>query len=196
MHEFTGPIDAPADVAELTGRTVAVAERFAGAEGARAAFADRATVPGNVLSLLHRNEEAEAAITRDVRCAVARDRKAEITLHYHGTPVFEPGIARRLSVECRKIGSRSADARVRLGAPPGWEITAIEVGGQRFEVTAPDFEGTQRIEIEADVDGATHAADFAVLSPSEARGFPSLQTVAECPVCRARVESCLCSGTA
>ncbi len=189
LHKFTGDIAAPKDVEELTDRTAAMANRFAEVERARAAFGEESSLPSDLLSLLYRNEEAEEARARDVRCAVARDRDMEITLHYHGGPVFEPEIARRLSVSCRKTGM-AAHARARLTAPPGWGVTEADKG--RFEVTPPKFEGVQGVGIEAEIDGAGYSAEFAVLSPSEARGFPSLQNVEHCLVCQGRQGSCLC----
>jgi len=193
LHRFTGAINAPNDVGELADRTAAVGEQFTEAEGARVTFGEETSVPSDVMSLLYRNEDAEAAIARDVRCAIFRDREAEVTLHYHGAPFFEPGIQRRVSVSCRRIGAAAADARARLSAPPGWEVGEVDAGNRRFEVTAPAFEGIERLRVDVEIDGEQHSAEFAVLGAGEASGFPSLQTVEECPVCRARVETCLCS---
>jgi ADP-ribosylglycohydrolase len=191
LHKFTGAIPAPKDVVELTDRTAAMATRFTEAEGARVAFGDEGSVPDHLMSFLYRNELSEEAIARDVRCAVSRDREAEITLHYHGGPVFEPGIARRVSVECRRIGRATEDVRARIGAPPDWEVRQRE--GPEFEVIPPAFEGIQKLTVTADIGGGTCAVDFAALSPSEARGFPGLQNVEHCPVCHGRKGSCLCS---
>jgi hypothetical protein len=191
LHKFTGPIDAPRNVAELRDRTAAMAERFSEAESARVAFGDERRVPEDLMSILYENEQAEAATARDVRCAVARDRDAEIMLHYHGGPVFEPGVARRLSVSCRRPGAGPVRARVRLAAPADWHIT--EIDEQRFRVTPPRFDGIQRLGVEAEIGGERYSAEYAVLSPSEASGFPSLGTVAHCPVCQGRAGSCVCS---
>jgi ADP-ribosylglycohydrolase len=196
LHKFTGAIPAPKDVGELTDRTAAMAERFAEVEGARVGFADEGSLPADLMSIIYENEEAESAIARDVRCAISRDRDVEITLHYHGGPVFQPGIARRLSVDCCKIGAASAHAGVRLHAPPGWAVSEVDADGRCFRVTPPKFEGTQSIRIDAGIDGERYSAEYAVLNPSEARGFPSLHTVDECPVCGGRKESCLCAGGA
>lgn len=192
LHKFTGDIEAPKDVGELTDRTAAMAERFAEAEGARATFGEEKSLSSDLLARLYRNEEAEAAAARDVRCAVSRDREAEITLHYHGGPVFQPGIARRLTVSGRRIGGSAACSRARLYAPPGWEVHEGEAGGQEFTVTPPAFEGIERLRVEIEIDGQRYSADFAALGPSEARGFPSLQNVEHCPVCQGRKGSCLC----
>jgi ADP-ribosylglycohydrolase len=192
LHKFTGDIEAPKDVEELTARTAAMAERLAEVEGARVAFGEQKDIPSHLLSLLYRNEEAEAAAARDVRCAVSRDGEAEITLHYHGGPVFQPGIARRLTVGGRKIGRSAACSRARLHAPPGWEVREGEVGGREFTVTPPAFEGIERLRVEIEIDGQRHSAEFAALGSSEARGFPSLQNVEYCPVCQGRQGSCLC----
>jgi hypothetical protein len=193
LHKFTGTIDAPSDVAELTDRTAGMAERFAEAEAARVAFGDERCVPEDLMSILYENEQAEAAVARDVRCAAARDRDVEITLHYHGGPVFEPGIARRLSVSCRRPGAGPVRARVRLAAPAHWHVT--EVDEQRFRVTPPEFDGIQRLGVDAEIGGERYSAGCAVLSPAEANGFPSLETVAHCPVCHGRAGSCLCSDS-
>ena len=192
LHKFTGAVNAPKDVEELTARTSAVAERFSHVEEARVTFADESHVPSDVVSLLLRNEDAVAAIGRDVRCGAARDRDAEITLHYHGDPVFHPGVARMLTITCAKIGQPAADVRVDMDAPDGWQVRRCGDAGQAFEVIAPVFDGIQRIAIRARIGAEDYSAEFAALSPEAAPGFPSATNIEYCPVCRGRRGSCIC----
>jgi ADP-ribosylglycohydrolase len=195
LHKFTRELDAPKNLDELTDRTVEVAERFAAAEGARVSFGEQAQLPRDVESLLYRAEDAEAARQRDLRAAVAVDGDLEITLHYHGDPVLYPGVARLMSVSCRKGGSLVADAAVKVSTPEGWEVDYPTADGAVFEVRAGEFTGTATLSLQVETAGKRYAAEFAVLSPSEARGFPSATNVEYCPVCHGRKGSCICEGS-
>ena len=188
LHKFTGAFDAPRDLAELTDRMVAVAERLM-PEDSTVAFGDKALLPEDVLSLLFRNQQAVAAACQDLRAAVARDGDLEIALHYHGDPVLFPGVARTVSVGCRRLG-RDLRAQVSVETPAGWQVRAT--ASDAFEVTPPTFDGVQRLRVTVSVEGEARQADFAVLSASAATGFPSATNIAYCPVCEGRKGSCLC----
>jgi hypothetical protein len=188
LHKFTGAFDAPRDIAELTERTVAVAERLMPA-GSTVAFGDHASLPEEVLSVLLRNEQAVSAARQDLRAAVARDGDLEITLHYHGDPVFLPGIQRKVSVSCRRSG-RDLPAQASVKAPTGWQVRAT--AADAFELTPAAFDGVERLRVAVSVEGARRQAEFAVLSPSAAIGFPSATNIEYCPVCQGRKGSCLC----
>jgi ADP-ribosylglycohydrolase len=191
LHKFTAPFNSPRDLDDLTSRTAAVAERFAETDDASVGFADAAALPPDLEALLSRTGKAEAAARQDVRAAVARDRDVEIVLHYHGDPVLHPGVARSMTVECRRARRPVVDARVQVSAPKGWEVRPGE-GGQAFAVTAPAFERPAALRVAAATGGETYAAEFTVLSPAAAPGFPSAQNVEYCPRCQGRAASCIC----
>jgi len=186
LHPFTRFLDAPKDLRELTARTTAVAERFAVED---VGFGRQTRLPADLLSRLFRTERAHAAAQQEVRAAVVRDRDLQITLHYHGEPVLQPGVARRFSVWCRRQEGAVA-AKVSLRAPAGWAVTAE--GDGEFVVTAPAYDKAKTLRVAAVVEGRRYAADFTVLSPQEAAGFPAARNVAYCPKCRGRLGSCLC----
>ena len=85
-----------------------------------------------------------------------------------------------------------ACTREQGSAPAGREVREVEAPERRFEVTAPKFEGIERLRVEVEIDGQRYSAEFAVLSPSEGRGFASTQTVEHCPICQGRKGSCIC----
>jgi len=188
LHKFTGAFDAPRSIAELTERTVAVAQRLMPADST-VAFGDHGALPEWLVSLLSRNEQAAAATSQDLRAAVARDGDVEITLHYHGDPVLLPGVARTMSVSCRRSG-RALRAQVNVETPAGWQVRAT--GSDTFEVTPSAFEGVERLRVTVSVEGEARQAEFAVLSPSAAPGFPSATNIEYCPVCKGRKGSCIC----
>ncbi|MHC5034422.1 MAG: ADP-ribosylglycohydrolase family protein [Planctomycetota bacterium] len=190
LHPFTGSCDAPADVDELAARTASVAERAA-AEGPESVeFADRTELPVDVLSLLFRTEKAQEALRRDVHAGTALAGDLEVTLHYGGEPVLHPGIARALSVSVRR-GEQLVPSRVSLGVPAGW--TAREAGERRFEVTAPAPEALNDVEVIVRTDGGEQRAEFRILGPQEARGFPAVTNVPYCPKCQGMEGYCLCT---
>ncbi len=192
LHQFTGPCDAPRDLEELTARTAAAAEQFAADDRARVAFGEHTRLASDMESRLLRNDDAAAAMREDLRAAVVRRRDLEIILHYHGDPVLEPRVARRLTVECRRRRQVLDDVRVEMRAPNGWEVKRQEEP-QAFVVTPAEFQEAAEIEITAAVGGEAYTAGFTVLSPSAAVGFPSARNVEYCPRCQARQGSCVCA---
>ncbi len=191
LHPFTRNLEAPATLEELTARTTAVAERFARAPGARVGLGERADWPDDLLGLLLRSEEAEAALAQDLRAGVARDREVELTLHYHGEPVLIPGVARHLTITCRRDG-QPLPTPADLDAPAGW--TVRRQGDAAFLVTPADYQGAASLRVRVRLNGEEYAADFAALSPDLAPGFPSATNVQYCPTCRGRAGACLCGN--
>ena len=193
LHKFTLPFNSPKTIEELTARTAAVAERFAQDE---VSLGDRAELPDGLDSLLHRSEQAVAAIRRDLRAAVARDRELEFVLHYHGDPVLQPGVARTMTVDCLRSGAPAADAQIEVTVPEGWRLQSQTSDGCAFTITAAQFTGSERITVSARVQGKPFSAAFTILSPDAAPGFPSAQNVERCPKCQGRQSCCLCGPEA
>jgi ADP-ribosylglycohydrolase len=191
LHRFTRGLNAPAGLDELTARTAALAERLLTPEGTAVSFASRTALPDDLVSCLFCNEKAAAAVQQDLRAAVARDREAEITLHYHGEPVLRPGVARRVTVTCRQGGRPVPAPQVELKVPPGWGMRAGEMAAE-FWVTPAGFDGAEKLAVRAAMGGQTYAAHFTVLSPEAGTGFPSATNVEYCPRCQGRLGACIC----
>jgi len=185
LHKFTGLFDAPATVDELTDRTIAVAERFVPAEGARVVFGERTALPADTRTRLFRAEEAAAASRRDLKAATVRAGEVEITLHYGGDPVLLPGVGRAVSVSCRK-GGTPVTAETAIAAPAGWQL-------DDGILTAPDFTGAATLTVTAVVDGHPHTASFTVFSPTATDGFPSARNIECCDACHGRKGTCACA---
>jgi ADP-ribosylglycohydrolase len=192
LHKFTGKFNSPPTLEELTDRTVALAAGFVAKRSKTVAFGAKTRVPADVCSILHRTEEGAAALRQDVRSAVAAVGDLDIVLHYNGDPVLYPGVTRRLDVCCRENGA-AAEGKVSLEAPRGWKVRGAGKGA--FDVTAGEVQGRNSIGVQVRSAGRTYAANFTVLGPDAAKGFPSATNIEYCPTCRGRKGTCVCPRT-
>ncbi len=184
LHRYTCLTDAPKDLAELTRRTIVLAERAAAA-GGLATFGSRTRLPANVRSLLFRNEKAWSALSQDSYAGVELVGNKEVWLHYGGEPVIWPSIAKTVRVTV----PNSPRASVSMSVPAGWTCSAL--GENRFEIVPPaDVPGRNRLTVT--VDG--EAVDFVLLGPAEATGYAAGERVTKCPRCLARIEACMCEN--
>jgi hypothetical protein len=197
LHKFTRALDAPRTVADLTGQTVEAARSFLAARSATACLGEKKRLPRNVVSLLTRNELALKSLARDVHAGTAPARDGvEITLHYHGEPVLRPGTAKRVSVSVER-GDEPLKAKVALSGPGSWRIKEARTfqGRPQFELSAKEVEDRNTISVHASLtSGGLHEAEFVMLGPGEAQGYPCGQNVAGCPKCHARKEACTCQS--
>ncbi len=189
-HKFTGECDPPGDVHELTERTVAVGEQAIAALSPGVKLARRTELPADVLTRLHRNEKARAALAQDVHAAVAVSGDTEIWLHYGGEPVIRPGIGKVLEVTVGHRG-RKLVGDAEMTAPPGWRVQHAESSlRQIFTVTAD----------ESGVGGDLHVriaggaeAEFRILGAQQAAGYPAGQNVPRCETCHGMEGYCICT---
>lgn len=182
LHQFTRVPGAPTSIADLTRRSVALAEKAVTPDRG---FGDRAELPADLRSRLLRNDLARACQARDVHCGLADAGGAEIGLHYGGEPVLRPGEDKDVAVSVD--GAPAADAQ--LSVPAGWAATAL--GGGRFRLLARGAV-PGRNEIAVRLPGRP-AVPFTILGPDEARGYPAGDNIAKCPDCHGRLESCICT---
>jgi len=196
LHKFTRDLDASRTVTDLTDETVEAARSFLQARSATACLGQEQRLPRNVASLLARNELALKALSRDVHAGTAPSRGGvEITLHYHGEPVLRPGIAKTVSISLER-DDEPIEADVQLSGPRAWRIErdGTRDGRARFELLAEEVEDRNTISARASAAGEVHEAEFVMLGPGEAKGYPCGQNVAGCPKCHARREACICEG--
>jgi hypothetical protein len=193
LHKFTKGTKAPKTVRELTKRTFAIAQRFVEEKSDSVRFSEKTHLPRDLLSLLLRNEKAEAMLRQDVLAAVAVDHDLEITFHYHGEPVLEPGIKRTIGVSLQKSGE-PVEAEIKLNVPQGWRLTKADdrFGQKRFSILATKVSGRNTIAVEVILPEGRRRARFVFLGPDEAAGFPGGGKVRRCPKCGARLEACIC----
>ncbi|HUU97996.1 MAG TPA: hypothetical protein VM487_19860, partial [Phycisphaerae bacterium] len=182
VHKFTRGFTPPATIDELADRTVALAKKTVGKSADRA-FGPATVVPADLASRLFRNELAHAARAQDIHAGVELCGRKEVTFHYGGEPVLYPGIARDVWVTV----DGKPDAKVGLKVPKSWQCTRL--GNARFRILA-DGKVADRNSLKVSLGGKT--ADFTMLGPGEAKGFPAGDNVATCPRCHARVEACIC----
>ena len=195
LHPYTRSLPCAQTVGELTERTVEVAERMIAERSDVASLGEAATTPEDVLSLLSRNEKALLALSRDPQSAITQVEGYDIALHYGGEPVLRPGIAKTIGVSVRKDDAPVA-TRITLEAPDGWQVETGDelLGQQRFRLRADMVADRNRVVVTAEVEGRTLQADYAMLGPGEAKGYPCGENVPTCPKCHARVEACICAG--
>jgi ADP-ribosylglycohydrolase len=185
LHAFTRGLNSPKDMIELTNRTIPLAEKAAAGSNERA-FGDRTALPSDVRSRLFRNEMAIAARQQDIHSAVQLAGDQEVTFHYGSEPVLRPGIAKVVSVTVAGHGEVHAD----LGVPAGW--TCERLGPGKFSlICSGSIADRNTVQVKL---AHGKGADFTILGPGEAKGFPAGDNVKMCPKCKARVEACICNG--
>ena len=173
LHPYTIDCGVPKTLDELTDRTAALAEAFAGRSGSGVSFGARRRVPRDLVGLLQRSGAARAALAQDVRAAAELDGEIEIRLHYNGDPVLYAGEARIIEVTCRLRGE-PVSAQVELGLPEGWRATPVEGSAPAgFDIVAPTMDAPQKILVRVLVGDRLAEAAFVVLSPNEAQGYPN-----------------------
>jgi len=182
VHKYTRGLNAPATLSELTDRTIVLAEQTVAAN-VGVEFGEQTVLPGDLLTLLHRNALALEARAQDVHMGVELLGDTEVCFHYGGEPVLRPGVGREVSVSVPGQG----DVEVELTVPAGW--TCARRGPARFLI-ASDGPVADRNTVTVKL--AEGTVDFVVLGPGEAKGFPAGENVEICPTCWARVEACIC----
>jgi len=182
-HKFTRGFTPPRTLEELTARTVVLAEKAAEGSDERG-FAGETCLPDDLRTRLYRNDLARAAQAQDVHAGVELCGGREVTFHYGGEPVLRPGIGRKVWVTV----AGQDDPQAELAVPEGWSCRRL--GPNAFEIASAGPVADRNAVTVRLADGGE--ADFAILGPGEARGFPAGDNVPTCPKCGARVEACIC----
>jgi len=183
LHQFTRGLDAPKTLAELTDRTVALAEKAAAASAERG-FAEKTLRPDDLLTRLFRNERAAAARARDVHMGVEMCGEKAVEFHYGGEPVLRPGIGREVWVAV----AGQVEPKVELAVPDGWSCDRLGPACFRLFSPGPVADGNAVTVLL----GRGESITFAMLGPGQAKGFPAGDNVERCPRCHARAEACIC----
>ena len=193
LHEYTGRFNTPATTAELTNRVQAIAERFVAEKSDTVEFAEKTSIPQDVLSLLFRSEKARAALRQDIHAGVVACGDLVVKFHYNGEPVLRPGIERTFRVSLEKC-DMPIDARIEVEVPQGWTASASQEapGCHRLNVLADDVADRNLITVIAKLHDGERRVTFTVLGPGEARGFASGAMIACCLRCGAREGACIC----
>ncbi|NLF40306.1 ADP-ribosylglycohydrolase family protein [bacterium] len=174
LHPFTIDCGVPKTLKELTARTGRLAGQLAAETGSVVSFGATQRVPAGVLSLLHRNEKAFAALRQDVRCGSAAEGLVEVFLHYNGDPVLQPGVARRMAVTARTRG-REVPGTARVRVPRGWHAEPARGAVPfSFDLVAPAYTAPAKIVVDFNASGVACRAAFTVLSPNDAQGYPNI----------------------
>jgi ADP-ribosylglycohydrolase len=183
VHKFTRNFTPPANIYELTDRTVVLAEKAMKMSSERS-FGEKTQLPKNVRTLLHRTDLAKKALLQDIHSAVEVCDGKLVTFHYNGEPVLWPNIGRQVHVTV----DGQEDAQVELTVPTGWSCSKL--GPASFEIiSAGPIADRNTIQVTL---ADKKSVGFTMLGPGEAKGFPAGDNVPACPGCGARVEACFC----
>ncbi len=193
LHKFTGPCGAPANLAELTERTAAVAEKMVAERSDAVEFADHPSAPAD-LSVLLRNERALRALRRDPMAAIERTDGLDLAFHYLGEPVLHPGIEKMVAVSVCRDDVPCAITRVEVAAPNGWAVEPahLEAGRWHLRLRADEVADRSELRVTAFLKGRSPSASFVLLGPTE--DYPANVNVPRCPHCGGRLGSCICGG--
>lgn len=194
LHKFTRRLSAPKTVGELTEQTVSLAEHMMEERAGTVEFGPKTAVKGNMLAGLLRNEHARRILERDYDAAtVPASGAVEITLHYMGGPVIRPKLSKLVGVSVEHMG-HPISAKLEMVAPRGWKISLDGSRGQQalFTIVADEVGETNKVRIRFQTESDQGQADFILLGPAQAQGFPPARNVPTCPNCNARIEACLC----
>ncbi|MFH1905086.1 MAG: ADP-ribosylglycohydrolase family protein [bacterium] len=193
LHPFTGKCDAPKTLIELTERTGKIAEKFIQERSDIVSFGTKTIIPKDILSSLFRNEKARKALTSyDVHSAIEMDEDMEITLHYNGEPVLRLGIRKEIDISLKKDGlDVTNQAKIELKAPKDWKVRKKK-DGLKFELYSEKVKPRNQLKVKAKLDSKDYSAEFTILGPQEAKGWPVERNVERCPKCRARKGACQC----
>jgi ADP-ribosylglycohydrolase len=193
LHKFTESLDAPQDLEELTQQTVEIGRQMLQECSEVATIADESCLPDDLLSSLFDNSRALLALDQDPQSAITAVDGYQVALHYGGEPVLHPGIARTVGVSVRRDG-QIVEAEVALQAPEGWTVEPAEemLGRKQFALRAHTVADENRLVARVTVDGHQLQADYLMLGPGAAPGFPCGVNVPRCPECHARLQSCIC----
>lgn len=193
LYPYTGNIDAPKTISELTNRTVRIAEKLIGYRSDAVRFGENTNLPEHFRSLLYRNELARQVLTQDVHSAVSVLGDLEVCFGYGGDPVIYPGIESVIEVSVTK-GEKAEDCTIELILPFQWRSRPISssIGRSVWGITAEQVNDTNTISVLVKQAGETREGRFVILGPGEAKGAPAGGGVDKCPKCWARLNSCIC----
>jgi hypothetical protein len=148
------------------------------------AIGNESSYPDDLTTRLFASQAAIETLQQDINAAIELVDGREIELHYGGEPVLRPGIGREVWVT--SAGVLPAE-EVSLRVPRAWTCAEIRKG--RFVLhSAGPVEDRNTVTVLVGKSGA----DFTILGPGEAKGFPAGDNVEKCMTCGARIDACLC----
>jgi len=174
---FTVMDGLPSTINELATRTQRVAETFISQRSKTVEFAERTSIPKDILSLLFENEMVRDLLTFDSHCSVEDVGNVQVAFHYGGDPVLRPSISRIFEVSLgrawRPIDASTASIGIRV--PSGWQVSTPKIEGNRykFNVLAEAVEARNVIELTLVVGQKSEKLDFTILGPSAIRSIPA-----------------------
>ena len=173
--KFTMMEGLPRTLRELTECSEKAAQDFTRRRSDTTEFAEKASLPKDLLSLLFRNEKVQDLLTFDIHSAVENAGDFEIIFHYGGEPVLYPGIEKRFEVSVRKDGRIVEPAGIEVKGSTAWEISrpVFTNGRYGFDVFAENIKSRNNTELTLRLENKTYGVTFAILNPEEIRIIPA-----------------------
>lgn len=186
VHKFTRNFVPPANIEELTERTVKLAEKMAG-ERDNFSFGQNSDIPKNIITRLFKNSVVKNLLTQDMNYGVELCDGKKVAFHYGGDPVLMQGIGKEVYVT---VDDRE-NPEVDLIVPDKWKCERL--GASRFllQMNHPVADRNKIVVRVRDNISTT----FTMLGPNEAKGFGAGNNVEVCPNCLARIEQCFCKSS-
>ena len=183
VHKFTRHFTPPANITELTERTIALAEKVAD-DNAEIGFGDKTVVPDDMLTRLFRNRLAEASLKQDIHCGIEISNGKEIAFHYGGEPALRENIGKEVYVTV----DGAEDVDVELQVPESWSCKRLSSARFLLYSDRPILD----YNILTVVMPEGNSVEFTILGPGQAAGFAAGANVPTCPKCAGRLGDCLC----
>jgi len=193
IHRFNRISGPPENIAELTRRTLSIAKKFTNEKSGTVEITSNAdSVPGDMLSLLSRNELALKSIMQDPMSSVERTGEIDVWFHYNGSPVIKPGISKTIGIHIERNGEH-IEKNISIKCPAGWKIkkAGVMADQKRFVMHSEKVDGINKLHVNIkDIPGSK--VSFTMLGPEEAKGFPANTQTERCSLCGAWKGACIC----
>jgi ADP-ribosylglycohydrolase len=143
-------------------------------------------------------------VARRIGVTVERDEvPVEASVELACPPGWNAESVGQAFTACRRdVGAERCSARGSSGAaplhglarddPPAGGLPYTRLGQARFWLRAAQVSDKNTIGVQAKVDGEEYRADFVMLGPGEAKGYPCRDNVPGCAKCGSRIEACTC----
>ena len=197
LHKLTGPINAPANVEELTDRTLRITETLLDKFG-YASLGDRTAVPETDALMLPDNRRALEILQNDTQCTIFEGNKWDVHFHYCGEPAVEQAKIKPIEISLRQNGRNITDrAEIELRLPEGWRILDTGKGawGKRWTLLPEKVSESMTVGFSVLTDSEKIEKKVVFLDKASVQYYGSGDTLPQCSGgCGANTFACLCDS--
>lgn len=194
LHKLTGPINAPANVDELTDRSLTLTETVLKKFG-YASLGDQTAMDQADALMLRDNRNALHILQKDTQSTIFENGNLEIHFHYCGEPVAEKGKIKPVEISVWKDAENITEsADIKLDLPRGWKEMGTGEGawGKRWILLPEDVSEHMTVGFQIRVDKKQLSNEVVVLDKASVHYFGSGDTVPRCDCgCGANPFACI-----